>query len=100
MTIGTAFTTLDAEDEVANGATWTVGSVNRESFSLQVDGMVTNDIVQVEASNDSGTTWTQIGDDITADGVYSVEAGADSYRAIVSNVSGGGTITAIFFGGY
>lgn len=100
MTIGTGLASLDGATTVVDGAAFVTGSVNRESFALQVDGMVTNDIVQVEASNDGGTTWTKVGDDITADGIYSVEAGAERYRANLTDVSGGGTVTAIFFGGY
>jgi len=94
------FKTLDAADQVTTGGTYGVGSINRTTISLQVDGMVTNDIVQVEASNDEGTTWTQVGDDITADGIYSIETGANDYRANLTDVSGGGTVTAIFFGGF
>lgn len=96
----TGFKSLDGASTISNGGAWPVGSVDRESFSLQVDGMVTNDIVQVEASNDGGTTWTKVGDDITADGIYSVEAGAERYRANLTAVTGGGTVTAIFFGSY
>ena len=100
------FKSLDAVSVAANGAAYIldsdviVGAGGPESYSLQVDGMVTNDIVQVEASNDEGVTWMQMGADITADGIYSAEAGAGRYRANLSDDTGGGTVTAIFFGGY
>lgn len=100
MGFGTKTVSLDGASTVTNGAAFVVGSVNRTTFSLQIDGMVTNDIVQVEGSNDDGTTWTKIGDDITQDGMYAIEAGADRYRANLTDISGGGTVTAIFFGGY
>jgi hypothetical protein len=90
------FISLDAEDEVANGDSFPP-RVGFGHMSVQVNGMVTNDIVQVQASND-GTNYEPIGDDISADGIYAVELGAVEYRAAVTDVSGGGTITATFAG--
>ena len=67
-------------------------------LTLQVDGIVTGDIVQIEASND-GATWDQVGADIDADGIYAVELGAFYYRVNFTDDSGGGSITATFNGG-
>jgi hypothetical protein len=74
------------------------GGQGFDSISVQVGGIVTNDIVQIQAKNHDDATYVQIGSDITADGVYAVEPGARYYRAIVSDKTGGGTIDAIFLG--
>jgi len=81
---------------VENGKTF--GGQGYEAISVHVEGIVTNDIVQIQARNDDELTFVQIGSDIVADGVYAVELGAMHYRAIVSDKTGGGTITAAFLG--
>lgn len=79
-----------------NGAVF--GGQGFDAITLHVEGIVSGDIVQVQAANDDGLTYVQIGSDLTADGVYAVEIGARYYRAIVSDASGGGTVTAVFIG--
>ena len=76
----------------------TFGGQGYESISVHIEGMVATDIVQIEAKNDTDLTFVQIGSDITADGVYAVELGAAYYRGIVSDKSGGGTVTIVFLG--
>jgi hypothetical protein len=76
----------------------TFGGQGFDKISVHVEGIVTDDIVQIEASNDDALAFVQIGSDITADGVYDVEVGAKYYRAVVSDDSGGGTIDAVFLG--
>ena len=87
---------LSDNTTVANGGTFSGQGV--AFITVQVTGVVTNDIVQIQASND-GVGWAQIGDDITADGVYAVERGAVYYRAIRSDITGAGTVDAVFAGG-
>lgn len=81
---------------VENGKTF--GGQGFDAISVHIEGIVTDDIVQIQAKNDDEATYVQIGSDITEDGVYAVERGAMFYRAIVSDDSGGGTVTAIFLG--
>lgn len=91
------FYSLDqAVAAVENGKDF--GGQGFDLISVHVEGIVTNDIVQIEAKNDDALTYVQIGSDVTADGVYAVEVGARYYRAIVSDDSGGGTIKAVFIG--
>lgn len=103
--MASGFKSLDGADTApATGAAYVLDDPKRvgpspSELSLQVDGMMTNDIVQVEGSNDEGDTWTQIGDDITADDVYAIPGTMGRYRANLSDDSGGGTVDAIFFGG-
>lgn len=90
-------TVLDAV--TATGASaGSYGGDGLHHLTLQVDGIVAGDIVQIEASND-GVTWDQVGADIDADGIYAIELGAFYYRANFSDDTGGGTITATFNGG-
>jgi len=74
------------------------GGQGFHSISVHIEGIVTNDIVQIEAKNDDDLTFVQVGSDIIADGVYAVEPGSRYYRAIVSDKTGGGLIQAIFVG--
>jgi hypothetical protein len=67
-------------------------------ISVQIDGIVTNDIVQIEAKNVDELAFVQVGSDIIADGLYAVEPGSRYYRAIVSDKTGGGLISAVFVG--
>lgn len=48
------------------------------ALTVHVSAWVAN--VQVEASNDGGTTWNNLGAAITAVGVYTVALGARLYR--------------------
>jgi hypothetical protein len=90
-------TVLDAVTSTGASA-GAYGGDGLHHLTLQVDGIVADDIVQIEASND-GVLWDQVGDDIEEDGIYAVELGAFYYRANFTDDSGGGTITAIFNGG-
>jgi len=81
---------------VENGKAF--GGQGFEAITVHVEGIVSGDIVQIQARNDDELTFVQIGSDITADGVYAVELGAMHYRGIVSDNSGGGTVTIAFLG--
>lgn len=76
----------------------TFGGQGYDAISVHVEGIVSGDIVKIQAKNDDELTFVQIGSDITADGVYAVELGAAFYRGIVSDNSGGGTVTIVFLG--
>lgn len=87
-------TLLDAVEATGAGAS-VEPPIGTESFSVQITG-ISGDTVQIQASNDD-TNWSQVGDDITANGIYSVESGALYYRANVTAYSAG-TITAVAAG--
>jgi hypothetical protein len=90
-------TVLDAEEDTGASDS-AYGGDGLHHLTLQVDGIVSGDILQIEASND-GAIWDQVGDDIDEDGIYAVELGAFYYRANFTDDSGGGAITATFNGG-
>jgi hypothetical protein len=89
------FTSLDATAATGPGAEWPAGGYRTPA--VQLVGIIDTDIVQVEASID-GANWEQLGEDIVADGVFIIEAGAGLLRANFTDDTGGGTITAIFLG--
>lgn len=92
-----SFVSLTGNTTVANGEAFNAEGVER--LSLQVSGIVSGDIVKAQASNDGGATWSDLADDITADGIYSIQVGAGMYRARRSDITGAGTVEAVF-GGY
>jgi hypothetical protein len=81
---------------VENGKVF--GGQGFDAISVQVEGIVATDVVQIEAKNHDDLAFIQLGSDITADGVYPIEPGSRYYRAIVSANAGGGTVTAVFVG--
>ncbi len=87
---------LAANTTVADGRVF--GGQGFRDISLQLIGMVATDIVQLEESND-GTNWEQQGTDLTADGFTVVIPGAVYYRSNMTNISGAGTVDAIFASG-
>jgi len=97
LNFATPFTSLEqTASGVEDGKVF--GGQGFHYIAVQVDGIVATDIVQIEAKNHDDLTFVQVGDDITADGVYAVEPGARYYRAAVTTAAGGGTITAVFTG--
>jgi hypothetical protein len=73
--------------------TWIVGG-QYGRITVSVTGMGSGDAVNVQSANVTATAaagYTQVA--ITADGVYTVDAGAARYRATRTGATGGGTIT-------
>jgi hypothetical protein len=87
---------LAANTTVANGKAF--GGQGFDNISLQVIGIVAGDVVQLQQSND-GDNWEQQGSNITSDGFTVVVPGAVYFRASRTNISGSGTVDAIFASG-
>jgi len=73
--------------------------------ALQIEGMIATDIVQIEGSNDEGVKAAivnieQIGADVTADGLFNLDAEARTkwIRANRTVIAGGGSVTILLSG--
>ena len=83
---------------VTTDSLW-IGVGHLSQLSVHIFGIVTNDIVQIEVSNeDTPTNGIKQGSDVTADGLVGIDPIPDKVRIRVTDVTGGGTITAILAG--
>lgn len=92
---------LRDNDTVANGP-WRQ-LLGMRNPAIQVSGMVTDDIVQIQVSNsedpdDGSAVVTQLGSDITDNGVYQIDPGAEWIRARRSDITGDGDVTVVLTG--
>ena len=88
-------TLLAGNTTVANGP-WILLAGLRNP-SVQVDGIVAGDIVQLQGTNDDdpnavGAAINQIGADVTVDSLLNVDPGPRWIRARRSDISGSGTV--------
>ncbi len=88
---------LDGATIVIDSAWIGVGHLSQ--LSIHVFGMVALDIVQIEGSNeDTPANGIKIGSDITADGLIPITTIPDKVRVRLTDVTGGGTVTALVAG--
>jgi len=74
-----------------------VGAAIPGSLSVHLEGVVTNDKVQLYISNKkdhAAASEVQFGSDLTADGVTEVTTPSRWLRAKLSDITGGGTVYA------
>jgi len=100
MSANRTYKALDASTTVAPGP-WIPLADFVDPPSIQFEGFVALDIVQVEGSNDEGVKEAivnvdQLGSDVTADGLFDFDPQARTkwVRANRTDITGAGTINA------
>lgn len=82
---------------IATGRGKVFGCQGMHDFSVTVSGIVAGDVVTVQGSND-GTNWGDAATTITADGQYNIAGGSLYLAANLTDISGGGSVTAVISG--